>query len=192
MEPSELLQRATEVLDRLAIPYLVTGSMATIIYGEPRMTNDVDIVVDLKPNHIEAFCAAFPEPEYYCPRDFVAEAIRRRFQFNVIHPASGLKLDVMLPSGSPFDRSRFSRAVRLKDGPGVDAWFATAEDVILKKLEYYKEGGSEKHIRDILGVLKRRGERIDRAYIGEWAERLHVKAEWELIVERSAASNGAS
>lgn len=188
MEPSDLLQRAADVLDRLAVPYMVTGSMAIVAYGDPRLTNDVDIVVDLKPQHVDDFCAAFPEPEYYCPRDFVAEAVRKRFQFNVIHPESGLKIDVMLPTDSPFDRSRLSRAVRLQEGPDVGAWFASPEDLILKKLEYYKEGGSEKHIRDILGVLRHRGEKLDRAYIAEWAGKLGVTNEWDLILRRLSGS----
>jgi hypothetical protein len=177
-----------ESLDGLGIPYLVTGSMASSVFGDARLTNDIDVVVDLKPSQVDAFCAAFPEPEFYCPREFVAEAVHKRFQFNVIHPESGLKIDVMLPTDSPFDRSRLSRAVRLQDGPDVGAWFASPEDVILKKLEYFKEGGSEKHVRDILGILRIRGERVDRGYIGEWAGRLGVTAEWEMILGRLADS----
>ena len=184
MMPTDLLRRAAEVLDGLGIPYLVTGSMASSVFGDARLTNDIDVVVDLKPSQVDAFCAAFPEPEFYCPREFVAEAVRKRFQFNVIHPESGLKIDFMLPSDSPFDRSRLSRAVRLQDSPDGGAWFASPEDVILKKLEYFKEGGSEKHVRDILGVLRIRGNRIDRAYIAEWAGRLGVTEEWKLILSR--------
>lgn len=154
MELSDLLRHVAETLERLQIPYLVTGSVATIAYGEPRLTNDIDIVVELPPNAVTTFCAAFPEPDYYCPRDLVEQAVKQRFPFNIIHPSSGLKIDVMLASNSEFDRSRLARAVRVQGGPEFAAWFASPEDVIIKKLAYFKEGGSEKHIRDILGVLK--------------------------------------
>jgi hypothetical protein len=190
MEPSDLLRVLAAKLEQLGVPYLVTGSMATIAYGEPRLTNDIDVVADLKPSQVDAFCAAFPEPDFYCPRDFVAEAVRKRFQFNVIHPESGLKVDVILPTGSEFDRSRLGRAVRLKEGDAFEAWFASPEDVILKKLQYYREGGSEKHVRDILGVLKVRGEKVDRAYIDEWAGRLGVEDEWKQVLGRLGAGRG--
>jgi Nucleotidyltransferase of unknown function (DUF6036) len=184
MELSDLLRRLTETLEKLQVPYIVTGSMATIAYGEPRFTNDIDVVVDLKPTHVSAFCEAFPEPDFYCPRDFVADAVRRKFQFNILHPESGYKIDVMLATDSEFDRTRLSRAARVQSSPDSTAWFASPEDVIIKKLQYYREGGSEKHIRDILGVLKIRGERVDRTYIAEWASRLGLVDEWNLVLAR--------
>jgi hypothetical protein len=184
MEPSDLLRLVAHKLEELGIPYLVTGSTATIAYGEPRLTNDIDVVADLRPGQVDAFCAAFPGPEFYCPRDYVADAVRKKFQFNVLHPESGLKIDVIIATDSDFDRARLSRAVRLQEGPDFAAWFASPEDVIVKKLEYYREGGSEKHIRDILGVLKIRGDRVDRAYIAEWASRLGLTTEWDLVQAR--------
>src|SRR4051812_49875741 len=97
MEPSELLQRIVAILERLGLRYFVTGSMATIFFGEPRFTNDIDIVVDLPVNRIAEFCAAFPAPEFYLSEETVHRAVSRRGQFNIIHPASGLKVDVMVP-----------------------------------------------------------------------------------------------
>lgn len=120
MEPFELLRRLAEALERLGIRYLVTGSMATIAYGEPRFTNDIDVVVDLRPDQVNAFCAAFPEAEFYCPPEFVAEAVRRKFQFNVLQPETGLKIDVMVATDSEFDRARFGRSVRVQTRPGID------------------------------------------------------------------------
>src|SRR5262245_34865976 len=120
MEQYELLRRLTEGLDRLGVPFLVTGSVATIAYGEPRFTLDIDVVVDLRPNQVDSFCAIFPEPEFYCPRDFVAEAVRRQFQFNVLQPEAGLKIDVIVATGSDFDRTRLSRRRRLPAKSGFD------------------------------------------------------------------------
>ncbi len=85
MGPSELLHDLAGTLDRLSIRYLVTGSMATIAYGEPRFTNDIDVVVVLREDQVGAICAAFPAPEYYCYEQAVIQAVRQRFQFNIIH-----------------------------------------------------------------------------------------------------------
>jgi hypothetical protein len=191
MGPSELLRRLAETLEGLNIPYLVTGSMATIAYGEPRFTNDIDVVVALRTEQVDAFCAAFPDPDFYCPRDAVIQAVRQRFQFNILHPESGLKIDVIVSTDTEFDRSRMKRAVRVPGGTDFAAWFASPEDVIIKKLQYYHEGGSEKHIRDIIGVLKVQGDRVDRAYITDWVARLKLADQWQLILSRLTPSEGA-
>ena len=186
MEPSELLKHLSSTLDGLGIPYLVTGSMASTNYGEPRFTNDIDVVVTLKDSQAADLCAAFPPPEYYCSPEAVAQAIRDRFQFNILHPASGLKVDVIMATDSEYDRVRLARGLRLAAGDDFEAIFAAPEDVILKKLEYFREGGSEKHLRDIVGILKVQGERIDREYLRDWIEKLAVATEWALIEERLA------
>ena len=182
MGPSELLRHVAEALERLKIPYLVTGSMATIAYGEPRFTNDIDVVAELRREQVEAFCVEFPETEFYCSREAVLDAIKRRGQFNILHPGSGLKVDVFVPAFSAFERSRLSRGVRLPGGTHFLAWFASPEDVIIKKLEYYRQGQSDKHLRDIAGVLKVLGSRVDREYITAWAKSLNLIDEWSLVL----------
>lgn len=184
MGPYDLLHTVVEVLERLQIPYLVTGSVASMAYGEPRLTNDIDIVADVHPDHVGDFLAAFPAPEYYIDAEMIREAIRRTGQFNIIHPASGFKADIMIREETPFNRSRFLRKRRLRPSKEYEADFASPEDVILKKMEYYKEGGSEKHLRDITGILRISGEKIDRQYIMSWAERMGVQEVWEAILER--------
>ncbi len=124
MGPYELLQRIVEVLDRLDIPYLVTGSVAAMAYGEPRLTNDIDIVAAIEERHIAGFMEAFPPDEFYVSEEAIREAIRRRLQFNVIHPSSGLKIDIILRKGTPFDVSRFSRLRRIKPAESYAANFA--------------------------------------------------------------------
>ena len=184
MEPSELLRRITGVFEQLGLRYFVTGSMATIFFGEPRFTNDIDIVVELPASRIAELCAAFPSPDFYLSEETVRRAVSRRGQFNIIHPSSGLKVDVMVPADVPFNRSRFLRAKRVKPLPDFEATFSSAEDVILKKMEAYLEGGSEKHLRDIAGVLKISGEHLDRSYIEEWADRMGTTEVWEEILKR--------
>jgi hypothetical protein len=143
MEPSELLRKFVAVLDELEIPYRVVGSVAAMTYGEPRFTNDIDVVVDLKPEQADQFCGFFPAGEFYCYRDAVIEAIRQRRQFNIIHYESGIKIDVFIPEPGSLKDTFLARGRRVTLVPGFDAWFASPEDVILKKLEYYREGGSD-------------------------------------------------
>jgi hypothetical protein len=184
VEPSEFLAYCIRVLESLGIRYFVTGSIATVFYGEPRFTNDVDIVIDLRPQQVSALCRGFPNREFYVSEEAVNQAIEHRTQFNVIHPASGLKADFMVPADTPFNRARFRRARRVRPSPDYEAVFAAPEDVILKKLEYYREGGSEKHLRDIVGILKS-GEAVDRAYLTEWAAKLDLQGIWEAVERRS-------
>ncbi len=185
MDPSDLLSLLSRKLDELGISYLVTGSMATIAYGEPRFTNDIDVVVSLRPEEITRFCDAFPMPDFYVSEDAVKEAVRDRRQFNVIHPASGLKVDVIIPKDEDFERSRQQRGVRLPIGEGVEVTFASPEDVIIRKMQYFRDGGSEKHLRDIASVLKIQLDRIDRQYISAWADRLAVRDVWDLILTQT-------
>ena len=183
MEQDELLRRAVETLERLNLTYLVTGSMATILYGEPRFTNDIDIVVQLNPNRVADFVQAFPSDEFYLDDERIRQAIESRGQFNIIHPASGLKVDVIIPEMDEFDRSRFARARRVRPAKDYEATFASAEDVIVKKLQFYADGGSDKHLRDIASVLRISRSEIDRDYVSEWADRLELREIWSLILD---------
>lgn len=184
MEPSELLAHVCQALERLGVRYLITGSTATIFYGEPRFTNDIDIVARLSHADLEEFCRSFPLPEFYVSADAARRAVRDGGQFNILHPGSGLKIDIMIPSSGEYDRLRLSRGKRGRATKDVEVTFASPEDVIIKKLEFYKLGGSDKHLRDITGVLKVQGERIDRTYIGIWAAHLGVEEIWEAVLRR--------
>lgn len=166
------------VLRRLGVAHFVTGSTATIAYGEPRLTNDIDIVVDLRAGHVEPLLSAFSGAEFYLSEETVWRAVSKRSSFNLIHPASGLKVDFMVAEDSAFNRSRFRRARELEIGLDAPVLFASPEDVILKKLEYYRMGASEKHLRDIAGVLRTTDE-LDEPYLEYWAELLGVKDAWE-------------
>ena len=184
MVPYELLERVVAIFERLGIPYLVTGSIAAMAYGEPRLTNDIDIVAHVVEAQIPPLLAAFPADEYYISADMIREAIRQRTQFNIIHPTSGLKVDVIIRRNSLFDQSRFQRVRRVHPAPSYEANFAAPEDVIIKKMEYYSEGGSEKHLRDITGMLVTSGAEIDREYVERWAVTLGLSEIWLAILAR--------
>ena len=184
MELYELLEQVVQTFERLQIPYLVTDSVASMAYGEPRLTNDIDLVAGIETKHVIGLLAAFPPASFYLSEEAIRAAITRQSQFNIIHPASGLKVDVMVRKETPFDRSRFARARMLRPTESYQAAFASAEDVIIKKMEYYNEGGSDKHLRDITGMLKISGKESDQSYIAEWADRLGLRPVWDMIQQR--------
>ncbi len=181
MEQSDLLAYLTGKLDQLGLRYFVTGSVATILYGEPRQTIDIDCVVEIHKADTERFCQCFPGPEFYLSKEDVFSAIEVCRPFNIIHPASGLKIDIMVPEESEFNDVRFKRRQQHKISNEKSAWFATPEDVILKKLEYYQQGGSDKHVRDILGVLKIQGDNIDFQYVEDWSRLSGLSKLWNDI-----------
>src|SRR3990167_10235062 len=113
MELFELLQKVAGILEHLSIPYIVTGSIASMAYGEPRLTNDIDIVADVEEKHISGLLEAFPPNEFYISEDMIRDAIRRKGQFNIIHPSSGLKIDIIIKVDNPFNASRFTRSKQI-------------------------------------------------------------------------------
>jgi len=151
-----------DVLEYLDIPYMVVGGYAATFYGEPRMTIDVDIVVDMQRKHVEAFLEAFPIPEFYVSREGVLDSLRQRYPFNVIQPATGAKIDLMPLPRDVFSRMIFRQRKRMPLGEsGKSAWFITPEDIVVTKLKAYLETGSDKHLRDARGVMLVQWETLD-------------------------------
>jgi hypothetical protein len=188
LQPYELLQVLAEFLESHDIVYRVVGSMASIAYGENRFTNDIDIVADLQLSDVDELCDFFLPPNFFIARHAVEDAIRKRFQFNIIHITSGLKIDVMLPKETEYAAQEQTRARRLSDPDGLSAWFAAPEDIILNKLIFFQLGGIEKHLRDIAGIVKVKQSELDVAYIEHWSQKLNVTTEWSLVKQRIAAS----
>ena len=185
LQPYELMQKAATFFERHDVPYRVVGSIASIAYSEPRFTNDIDILVELRVDLVESIEQEFPSPEYYLSLDAVRSAIRSRRQFNVIHVPSGLKLDIIQCKDSEFGRLDISQGQRLKSDGFYDAWFASPENVILMKLRFFKVGGSDKHLRDTASILLVQGSRIDRDYITKWSQQLGVSEEWQLVCQKA-------
>lgn len=143
-----------EVLERLHVPYMVVGGFAAILYGEPRLTIDVDIVVGMRPEHVTPFVASFPIDRYYVNEETVRDALRRRYLVNVIESSTGAKVDLMPLPGDASTQAALSRRQRLVYDPeGHTATFINAEDLILAKLLAFRRTGSDKHLRDARGVL---------------------------------------
>ncbi len=181
IQPDELLRSLVGILEKLELRYFVTGSVAAIYYGEPRLTNDIDVVVDLPESRIPELLQSFPPGEFYLSEEALRRAVQRRGRCNIIHTPSSLKIDVMVAADTHFNRSRFERARRVKPDQELEASFASAEDVILKKMDFFREGGSEKHLRDITGILMVSGDHLDHDYIEGWADQMGLETIWRTI-----------
>jgi len=163
MRERNLFQIFTTRLNRMGIRYMVTGAVAAIIYGEPRLTNDVDLVIKLKSEDIGKFDQAFPPEEFYCPgKETIKLEAKRpsRGHFNIIHHETGFKADFYLVGQDELHHWAMGKRKEFIV-EGESFWLAPPEYVILRKLEYYRDGGSEKHLRDISGILALSLDRLD-------------------------------
>lgn len=192
LKPYELMQKAADFFEREGVPYRIVGSMASMAYGEARFTNDIDILVDLREDQAEAIALEFPAPDYYVSIPAIRDAVRQRHQFNIIHLNSGLKIDVIQRKNTEFSNADISHGQRLKSEGCYDAWFGSPENVLLMKLRYYQEGGSEKHLRDIASLLLIQEAAIDREYISKWATILGVAGEWQMVCDRLQENDAGS
>jgi len=167
-------------LNRAGIRYVITGSVAAIFYGEPRLTNDVDLVTFLSEGDIRRLTEAFPPADFYLPpAETIAVEIARelRGHFNVINLNTSFKADFYLTGRDELNAWAFQRK-RQVEFDGETIVLAPPEYVIVRKLEYVREGGSEKHLRDIRSMLAVSGEQLDRSALNEWIVRRAVEAEW--------------
>ncbi len=172
-----------EVLTRLEdaeLPYMVVGSLSSIVYGEPRMTKDMDIVIDIPAHAVSKFEVFFPLEGYYCPpSEILKDEIINRGQFNLLHHESGLKIDFIVRKQSAHALEEFRRRRKISFWKGFEAYIASPEDVILKKLDYYREGSSEKHLNDIRGILA--NTEVDQTYLKKWILTLGLNSIWRII-----------
>jgi hypothetical protein len=178
MDQLEFLRLVVSILHGSELRYMVVGSFASGFWGEPRATYDVDVVVSLVASDVPRLAALFPDDQFYFSPEAARQAIYSGTQFNIIHPESGNKIDVMIQGADAWGQLQLSRRRLLHLGTGLEVYVGAPEDVILSKLVYYREGGSEKHLRDIAGILKLRQTELDMTYLADWAVRLGVETEW--------------
>ena len=170
-------------LERLEIPYMVVGGFAAIAYGVPRSTVDVDIVVDMRVEHIRAFVAAFPDSHYYLSEESIRDSLARRYPFNIIEMATTAKVDVVPLPSDVFSRMAFARRQRIEYASGHSATFITPEDVIVAKLLAHKNTGSDKHLRDAQGVLTMQWGDLNLDLIRRACRASEVLDAFEMILE---------
>jgi hypothetical protein len=167
-------------LNRAGIEYMVTGGLAAVVYGHPRLTLDVDLVIRLTKRESQAFAALWPPEEFYCPPVEVIAAERARTaygHFKVIHHESAMRADVYLAGTDELNTWALRhRNVRHVEGEAVQ--FAPIESVIVSKLRHFQLGGSDQHLRDIAHMMEISGPDVDLPVLERWITRLNLTAEW--------------
>lgn len=169
-EQLDLLLDLCGRLDQLGIAYMVSGSMALGFFASPRMTRDVDLVVDLEERHVDALCAALADFEH--DPDEIREAVRKRRMFNVIHPEKVLKFDLIVRKQAPYRVEEFSRRRQLAVGERK-LWVVSPEDLLLSKLAWGKPTESELQLRDVRELIAS-ARALDWEYVERWARELGV------------------
>lgn len=183
MQSPDLLAIFLAPLERIGLTYFVTGSIASIFYGEPRLTHDIDIVLHLSPADLGKLSALFPLDRFYCPPEEVLqiESRRRPFgHFNLIHHESGFKADIYPDGGDRLHQWAFQNRRRVDLGE-LSLWLAPPEYLILRKLEYFREGGSEKHLEDLRKMLPQVGDTLDRAFLEKEIGERGLASCWALV-----------
>lgn len=173
----ELLARVIGALEAEGIPYMLTGSLASSLYGEPRATNDVDVVIDPSPTALDRLVRRLQEGELYVDLDAAQSALRERGQFNAL--ILDTKVDFIIRKAGPFATAAFERRRRVR-GSDIDADVVSPEDLILTKLAWAAETGSDRQLRDVAGMVAL-VDNLDRAHIEQWAERLGLVDAWRRL-----------
>ena len=182
MNPPEIelfaaVRPVVAALEQLEVPYCIGGSVASGVFGEPRQTLDADIVTALLARHVPPLAERL-RAEFYVDEPMMLQAIENQSSFNFIHLSTMVKIDVYVAWRSEFARSQFARRIRanLSTGAPLDVFLASPEDIVLAKLDWYRQGGcvSDRQWRDVLGVLKVQGSALSRDYLRDWAARLNL------------------
>ena len=183
MQEANLFLIFIDRLNKGKLSYIVTGSLASIIYGEPRMTHDIDLVLELHIENVPNFIELFPPEDFYCPpQEVIKTEIARetRGHFNIIHHETGFKADIY-PIGQDELHKWAMEKRKIVEIKQSKIAIAPPEYVIIRKLQYYKEGGSEKHLRDINRMFELSGESIDKATLNQMITKYDLLNEWKSL-----------
>jgi hypothetical protein len=188
-DPIRVLLHVTGLLERIGTPYLLGGSLASSMLGEPRSTVDIDIAIVLRSADVPVLVAGLGS-EFYVDEGAVRDAVDRRTSFNAIHQPTVLKVDFFVLGDAPFDRAQLEgrRRSPALEGSGRCVFVSSPEDLILRKLDWYRQGAgvSDRQWRDVLGVLKVQAERLDLAHLRHWAAVLDLAE----LLERALSESG--
>lgn len=171
-EEMEVLKEVAQRLESLEIPFMVTGSMAANFYAVPRMTRDIDIVIEVKRKDVDKLVSTFKN-NFYIDREMVAQSVSEQGMFNVIHTRWVVKVDFIVRKDVPYRIQEFERRKSIEID-GVKIWIVSPEDLVLSKLFWARESLSELQLRDIKNILVvTKG--LDMDYIENWVKTLGLE-----------------
>jgi hypothetical protein len=188
---AETLRRFVAALERAGVPYMLTGSYASSYHALPRATRDLDFVIWPTREQIRALVAELPRGEFYVEERAALEALSRYGQFYAINLATGWKADFIIRKPRPYSEAEFGRRYRASLD-GVELTIATAEDVLLAKLEWAKLGESSRQIEDAAEILKARNAQLDHAFLNQWVRQLGIDAQWNAALHLAGIGRGTS
>jgi hypothetical protein len=184
MTTEDIFRRVVQALEGAGTPYMLTGSFASSFHGVPRASQGIDIVMAPTDRQLETLVKLLPSPDYYVDLEVAREARRAESMFNVIDLAAGWKVDLIIRKSRAFSREEFARRVKAVLY-GQELFIASAEDVILAKLEWAKMGQSDRQIEDVSDVLRIRWGSLDERYLDLWLRELELEDQWARARKRA-------
>jgi hypothetical protein len=181
----EVLENLRRALEEANVAYMVTGSFASSVHGVPRATQDIDVIIEPSRGQLVALMAKFGEPVYESDQEDALDALRRRSMFSVIDRRGVWKIDFIVRKERPFSKREFGRRTKIEI-MGISLYAATAEDILLAKLEWAKLGESERQIRDAAGIIKIQGTKLDVDYVERWVAALDIEDQWRSAREQAS------
>jgi hypothetical protein len=183
------IQRVLLALESAGVPYMLTGSFASSFHGSPRTTQDVDVVIAPTLGSLNALLREFPQEKYYVSREAALQAYGAETLFNVIDMDSGWKIDFIMRKSRPFSTEEFRRR-KQADVFGATLYVASAEDVILSKLEWAKLSESERQLQDVAGIVRTQRGALDFDYINRWVASLALETQWQRAQANAGLTHG--
>jgi hypothetical protein len=182
LSAESILRLTAQTLADLDIPYMVTGSLASAFYGEPRSTQDLDVVLRAAETELQELGERLREAGLYCAPEAIHEAAELKGMFNALDPATGWKVDFIVLKDRAFNRAAFE-ARSVEELSGVPLHLIRAEDIVVAKLEWARLGGSDRQLRDVVGVLLVQGAALDRRHVERWVRELGLEKEWLQVLD---------
>ena len=185
MSQQKLLKKVIQALGQAGIQYMITGSVASSLQGQPRSTHDIDMVIAIQKSKAHELVEVFPPPDFHLDEHSIIDAINRQSMFNLIDLKGGDKVDFWILTNEAFDQSRFSRKIS-EEFMGMQMQVSSPEDTILAKLKWAKlSGGSEKQFTDALRVYEVQYGKLDVDYLEHWVKKLDINLLWKRLTDEA-------
>lgn len=183
MSVEDVFRRVKAALDAVGIPYMITGSYASSIHGEPRASKDIDVVIEADPELLRRFVKEFPSDQYYAVEEDALEALANRRMFNVIDFKTGWRIDFIFRKERAFSHAEFARRREQDVGDGLRLFVASPEDILLAKLEWAKLGESARQLEDATSIVRMKRDSLDISYIERWVAELQLEEQWSAAIQ---------